>query len=65
MSDLVDVSTRYLELAIENFERAEQAGSPALQAKFRELASDYRDKGLEMLDRRMQFTPALRRHSSR
>jgi hypothetical protein len=65
MSDLIDLPTRYLELAIENFERAEQADSPALRAKFRELANDYRDKALEMLGHRMQCTPALRRHSSR
>jgi hypothetical protein len=65
MSDLVDVPARYLELAIENFGRAEQADSPALRVKFRELAGEYRDKALEMLDRRMQSTPELRRHSSR
>jgi hypothetical protein len=65
MSDLLDVPTRYLKLAIENFERAEHADSPALEAKFRELASEYRDKALEMLGRRMQSAPALRRHSSR
>jgi hypothetical protein len=65
MPDLIDVPTRYLELAIENFERAEQADSPALRAKLRELAGEYRDKALEMLGRRMQSGPALRRHSSR
>jgi hypothetical protein len=64
MPDLIDVPTRYLKLAIENFERAEQADSPALQAKFRKLAGDYRDKALEMLSQSMQTTPALRRHSS-
>ena len=64
MSDLIDVPARYLELAIENFERAQQADSPELQAKFRKLAGDYRDKALEMLSRRLQGTTALRRHSS-
>jgi hypothetical protein len=65
MSELIDVRARYLELAIENFERAEQADSAALRAKFREFAGEYRDKALEMLGRRMESTPALRRHSSR
>jgi hypothetical protein len=57
MADLIDVPSRYLKLAVQNFERAERADSPALQAKFRELAGDYRDKALEMLDRRRRFTP--------
>jgi hypothetical protein len=38
MSDLIDVPARYLELAIENFERAQQADSKELQGKFRKLA---------------------------
>jgi hypothetical protein len=44
MSAVIDVPNRYLELAIQNFERAERADSPALQAKFRALAAEYRDK---------------------
>jgi hypothetical protein len=54
MSAVIDVPSRYLQLALENFERAEQADSPALKAKFRELAGDYRDKALQMLDRRWE-----------
>lgn len=65
MPDLIDVPTRYLKLAIENFERAEQADSPDLQAKFRKLAGDYRDKALKMLSDRMRSGPPLRRQSSR
>jgi hypothetical protein len=56
MADLIDVPSRYLKLAVQNFERAERADGPALQAKFRELAGDYRDKALEMLDRRRRPT---------
>jgi predicted nuclease of restriction endonuclease-like RecB superfamily len=61
MSNLIDVPARYLELAIENFERAQQANSPELQAKFRKLAGDYREKALEMLSRLMQRTTAFER----
>jgi hypothetical protein len=50
LADVIDVPKRYLELAVQYFERAEQADSPALQAKYRELAGDYRDKALEMLN---------------
>jgi hypothetical protein len=56
-TSLPDVPNDYFKLAVQNFERAERADSPVLRAKFRELAGDYRDKGLEMLDRRRQPTP--------
>jgi hypothetical protein len=57
MSGVIDEPSRSLELAIQYFERATQADSPVLQAKFRELAGDYRDKALEILNRRIQLTP--------
>jgi hypothetical protein len=38
MADVIDVPSRYFKLAVQNFERAERADNPALQAKFRELA---------------------------
>jgi hypothetical protein len=47
LSAIIDVASRYLELAIQNFERAEREDSA-------ELRASYRDKALEMLDRRMQ-----------
>jgi hypothetical protein len=46
-----DMSDRYLELAIQYFKRAEQEANPQRKAKFRELAGEYRDKAVEMLDR--------------
>jgi len=54
MSAVIDGPSRFLQLAIQNFERAERAGSPALQAKFRALAAEYRDKALQMLDRQWE-----------
>jgi hypothetical protein len=48
---VTDISDRYFRLAIENFERAERENSPQLQAKFREMAGEYRDLALQSLDR--------------
>jgi hypothetical protein len=47
----VDKSSQYLELAFRYFQRAEQADNPALHAKLRKLAGEYRDKALEMIDK--------------
>jgi hypothetical protein len=47
---VTNLSNRYLRLAIENFERAEKADSPALKAKFRQVAGDYRDQALRLMD---------------
>jgi hypothetical protein len=52
MVTVADIPDRYLRLAIEHFERAERTDNPQLQAKLRELAEDYRDRAIEMLDRR-------------
>jgi hypothetical protein len=49
MSAVTDISSRYLRLAIANFERAERADCPQLQAKFREMAGEYRDMALRLL----------------
>jgi hypothetical protein len=46
-----DKSNRNLELALQYFERAEQADNPQLRAKLRKVAVEYRDKGLEILER--------------
>jgi hypothetical protein len=54
MSAVIDGPSRFLQLAIQNFERAERAGSPALQAKFRALAAEYRDKAPRQWDRRWE-----------
>jgi hypothetical protein len=40
---VTDTPNLYLSLAIKYFERAEKADSPALQAKLREMAAEYRD----------------------
>ena len=42
MSPAFDKLGRCLQLAIHNFERAERADSPALQARFRQIAGMYR-----------------------
>ena len=47
---VADKSSRYTELALQYFERAEQADNPRLKAKLRKLAGEYFDKALEMLD---------------
>jgi hypothetical protein len=52
-----DMSSHYLELAIQNFKRAEQAANPQLKAKLRKLAGEYRDQALELLDRAVASTP--------
>jgi hypothetical protein len=39
---VTDKSSRYLRLAIENFERAEKAVTPTLKAKFRQLGTGIR-----------------------
>ena len=52
-----DLSSHYLELAIQNFKRAEQAANPQLKAKLRKLAGEYRDQALELLDRAVASTP--------
>jgi hypothetical protein len=51
------MSSHYLELAIQNFKRAEQAANPQLKAKLRKLAGEYRDQALELLDRAVASTP--------
>ena len=50
MSPSFDKLGRCLQLAIHNFERAERADSPALQARFRQIAGMYRDMALEILN---------------
>jgi hypothetical protein len=52
MVTVADIADRYLRLAIQNFERAERTDNPQLRVKLRGLAEDYRDRALEMLDRR-------------
>ena len=52
-----DMSSHFLELAIQNFKRAEQAANPQLKAKLRKLAGEYRDQALELLDRAVASTP--------
>ena len=52
-----DMSSHYLELAIQNFKRAEQAANPQLKAKLRKLAGEYRDQALELLERAVASTP--------
>jgi hypothetical protein len=47
---VADISSRYLELAIRYFERAARTDNLVLQAKLRELAGEYRDKALQILD---------------
>jgi hypothetical protein len=46
---VTDTPNLYLSLAIKYFERAEKAGSPALQAKLREVAGEYRDQALRLM----------------
>jgi len=46
---VTDTPSLYLNLAIKYFERAEKAGSPALQAKLREMAGEYRDQALRLM----------------
>jgi hypothetical protein len=46
---VTDTPNRYLNLAIKYFERAEKAESPALQAKLREVAGEYRDQALRLM----------------
>ena len=46
---VTDTPSLYLNLAIKYFERAEKAGSPALQAKLREMAAGYRDQALRLM----------------
>ena len=46
---VTDTPNLYLCLAIKYFERAEKAGSPALQAKLREMAGEYRDQALRLM----------------
>jgi hypothetical protein len=45
-----DISSHYLELAIQYFKRAEQAANPQLKAKLRKLAGEYRDQALELIE---------------
>jgi hypothetical protein len=54
---VIDMSSHYLELAIQNFKRAEQAANPQLKAKLRKLAGEYRDQALELLERAVASTP--------
>jgi len=49
VSGVADKSNLYLNLAIKYFERADKANSPALKAKFRELAVEYRDQALRLM----------------
>jgi hypothetical protein len=51
---VADISSRYVELAIQYFKRAARTDNPVLQAKLRELAGEYRDKALQMLDRAVE-----------
>ena len=62
MSAVTDISSRYLRLAIANFERAERADCPQLQAKFREMAGEYRDMALRLLDRQWNAEPRAKSH---
>ena len=55
---VVDKLSRYLELALQYFERSEQANNPQIRAKFRKLAVEYRDNALEMLDRTLSSPKA-------
>jgi hypothetical protein len=48
---VADISSRYTELSIRDFERAELTDNPQLKAKLRKLAEEYRDQALELLDR--------------
>jgi hypothetical protein len=48
---VADISSRYTELSIRYFERAEQTTNPQLKAKLRKLAEEHRDQALELLDR--------------
>jgi hypothetical protein len=50
MCPSIDKLDRCLQLAIHNFERAELADSPALQARFRQIAGIYRDMALKLLN---------------
>src|SRR3954467_11181305 len=43
---------RCVRLAIENNDSGERAETPKLKAKFREVAGQYRDKALHLLDER-------------
>ena len=45
----VDKSSHYLELALQYFERSEQANNPQIRGKLRKLAQEYPDKALQML----------------
>jgi hypothetical protein len=47
MSAIADRTNRYLRLAIRCFE---QADSPALKAKLRQMAGDYRGQALRLLE---------------
>lgn len=47
----LDKSSHYLELALQYFERSEQANNPQIRGKLRKLAQEYRDRAFEMLDR--------------
>ena len=54
----VDKSSHYLELALQYFERSEQANNPQIRAKLRKLAVEYRDNALAMLDRALSSPKA-------
>ena len=55
---VVDKSSQYLELALQYFERSEQANNPQIRAKLRKLAVEYRDNALKMLDRALSSPKA-------
>ena len=55
---VVDKSSQYLELALQYFERSEQANNPQIRAKLRKLAVEYRDNALDMLDRALSSPKA-------
>jgi hypothetical protein len=55
---VVDKSSQYLELALQYFERSEQANNPQIRAKLRKLAVEYRDNALAMLDRALSSPKA-------
>jgi hypothetical protein len=48
-TSVTNIPNLYLCLAIKYFERAEKAASPALQAKLREVAGEYRDQALHLM----------------
>ena len=54
----VDKSSHYLELALQYFERSEQANNPQIRGKLRKLAQEYPDKALQMLDRAVESASA-------